>query len=396
VAGLTNVSTKRPIRILELRSVRGTGGGPEKTIMFGAAKADRARYEVIVCYIRDARDEIYTLDERAARLGISYVEVTERHSFDTSVWRQLRRIVRDRDIDIVHAHEYKTDLLALLLGRSAGVVPLATAHGWTGQSLLERRLYYPLDKKVLARFPRVIAVSSEIRDQLIRHGLPADRVTVMLNSIDVEAFARRPEGRQVSRALLGYQASDVVIGAVGRLERQKRFDLLLDAFAPMVARHPALRLAIVGDGSLKNDLVEQARRLSIADKCAFLGQREDINHLHEAFDLFVQSSEYEGTPNAVLEAMAMETPLVATDVGGTREVAHPGVHGLIVPPHDVAAIQNAIAAILGDPSGAAARVAAARRRVEQELSFEARTRTLERLYAELIDQRAVGQVAQHA
>jgi glycosyltransferase involved in cell wall biosynthesis len=375
------------IRVLELRSVRGTGGGPEKTILLGAARADRNRFAVTVCYIRDRRDPVFDLGSRAVGLGIDYVEVEERHSFDTRVWSQLTRLIRHRRIGIVHSHEYKTDALALLLGRSTGIRPIATAHGWTGQSLRERWCYYPADKAVLARFPRVVAVSGEIRDDLIRHGAQAQRIDVILNSIDGDAFRRRPEARQASRKALGYDDGDVVIGAVGRLERQKRFDLLVEAFAVVAPRYPALKLAIAGDGSLRQKLSEMTTQLGLANRCSWLGHRSDVVDLHHAFDLFVQSSEYEGTPNAVLEAMAMETPIVATDAGGTREVARPGVHALVVPIRDVPALAAGIAAVLDNPAEAKVRVDAARKRVDDDLTFEARTRHLESIYVELAAER---------
>ena len=130
--GMRTVS--RPIRVLELRSVQGTGGGPEKTILHGAALSDARKYAVTVCYIRDQRDTVFGIEKRAAELGVDYVEVRERHSFDFSIWAVLRRLVTDRGIDIVHSHDYKTDLYAWLLGRRTGVVPLATSHGYTGNS----------------------------------------------------------------------------------------------------------------------------------------------------------------------------------------------------------------------------------------------------------------------
>jgi hypothetical protein len=98
---------------------------------------------VTVCYVRDLRDRVFGIDERAKRLDIEYVEVRERHSFDVRIWRALKGLVHDRRIDIVHSHDYKTDLLALLLARSLGVIPLSTAHGWTGQSARERWLTTP-------------------------------------------------------------------------------------------------------------------------------------------------------------------------------------------------------------------------------------------------------------
>src|SRR5262245_16942282 len=120
-----------PIRILELRSVRGTGGGPEKTILLGALMSDPRQYHVTVCYLRDRRDDIFGVDHRAAQAGVDYVEVTEKHSFDPGVWPQLRRLIRERAIDIIHAHDYKTNLLALLLSRVTGAAALSTVHGWT-------------------------------------------------------------------------------------------------------------------------------------------------------------------------------------------------------------------------------------------------------------------------
>jgi glycosyltransferase involved in cell wall biosynthesis len=137
----------------------------------------------------------------------------------------------------------------------------------------------------------------------------------------------------------------------------------------------------------------QIQRLRLGNSVRLLGHRLDIAALHSAFDLFVQSSEYEGTPNSVLEAMAMETPLVATDVGGTRELAFADVHGLIVPPRDTAALTRAMADALRDPVAARARAVAARRRIEGELSFAERTRRLEAIYDALVAERRDGRAA---
>lgn len=373
----------RVIRVLELRSVRGTGGGPEKTILFGAAQRDAARFDVLVCYIRDRRDTTFHLGERARALGVEYVEVDERHSIDPGIFPQLIRIIRQHKIDLVHAHEYKTDLVALLLAKMTGVIPLATAHGWTGQSSRELKVYYPADKWLLARYPRVVAVSTDIKEELVRHGAKADRITVILNSIDPALFKREPARTPGLRAALGLAPDHFVIGSVGRVERQKRFDLLLEALAPLMKARPLVRLVIVGDGSLLEEIKGIADRLAITPQCVFTGHRQDIADLHHTFDLFVQSSEYEGTPNAVLEAMALETPLVFTDVGGTRELAFHDVHGIMVPSRDVPALRAAIERAMADPAGMQARARAARTRIETDLSFTQRTRRLEQIYAEM-------------
>ena len=373
----------RPIRVLELRSVFGTGGGPEKTILSGAALSDPREFDITVCYLRAADDDRSDVRRRAKELDLHYLELLERSSVDPAIWGQLQRVVRRCAIDIVHAHDYKTDLLAVLLARSEGTLAMATAHGWTGHSPRERYLYYPADKRVLRRCDRVVAVSEEIRSELIRHGCRPDRVTTVLNGIDERRFKRNPAARDEARAALGLRETDVAIGAVGRLERQKRFDLLIQAFAEARRAMPSLRLFIAGDGSLRDELAALVGTFDLGGSCRLLGHTPDVIRLHHALDLLAQSSDYEGTPNAVLEAMALETPVVATAAGGTAELMTDGVHGRIVPVGDVAALRDAMLDALIHREAAQVRAVAARLRIVGELSFCARNAKIEALYREL-------------
>jgi glycosyltransferase involved in cell wall biosynthesis len=369
-----------PLRILELRTVRGTGGGPEKTILLGTARTDPSRYAITVCYIRDERDAVYHVDRRAEGLPVDYVEVRERNSFDPRIWSHLKSLVRIRRIDIVHAHDYKTDLLAWMLGRRMGVIPMATAHGWTGHSARERYLYYPGDRRILARLPHVVAVSSDIRTQLVRAGANPQNVTVVLNAIDPAMFRRDTTQEAPARRRFGVAAGDFVIGAVGRLEPQKDFARLIDAFAHVVTQIPHARLLIAGDGSLRADLQARIDRLELPGRCRLLGHVDDVQTFHHALDLFAQSSVYEGTPNAVLEAMALESAIVATDAGGTAELARDGSEGIIVPFGSTEALITALLTAARDDQGRLARVRRARERVETELSFDNRLRRVESVY----------------
>jgi glycosyltransferase involved in cell wall biosynthesis len=381
----------RPIRVLELRSVRGTGGGPEKTILLGAARTNRARYQVTVCYMRDERDGVYHIDERANELPVDYVEIRERHSFDPGIWRPLRALVRDRQIDIVHAHDYKTDLLALMLARTDRITPLATMHdNHVPATFRERVLYYPVDLKLLARFPRVVAVSSTVKNRLVAAGAKPSRVTVVLNGIDPEQFKRVREREAELRAALGFGPRDVVIGSIGRLEPIKNFPLMLRAFAAIAPEFPAARLAIGGEGSQRHELEQLIAELHLDGRCHLLGHVTDVVPLHHAFDLYVQSSDSEGTPNSILEAMALETPIVATDVGGTSELSRPDCEALIVPRRSEEALAGAMRLALTDREATSRRAEAGRLRIERELSFEARMRRVEGIYDELYASRQGG------
>jgi glycosyltransferase involved in cell wall biosynthesis len=375
-----------PIRILELRSVRGTGGGPEKTILIGSARSDPRRFQITVCYLRDGSDEAFQIGTNARQLGLDYVELCERHSLDVRIWPQLVDLIRDRRIDIVHAHDYKTDFLALLLARYTRIVPIATVHGWIWNTRRER-IYNRLDLEVLRRFPAVITVSGAIRRQVIAGGSAPDRVHHIVNGVDHRIYRQTAGTRDRIRGEFRIPADAPLIGAVGRLSREKRFDLLLTAAARL---SPDVHVLIVGDGPERVALQTSTSSLGMSERVRFAGARRDVPDLLQALDLYVQSSDTEGIPNAVLEAMSTSVAVVATDVGGTSELIANGIHGLLVLPDRRDLLENAIQQALTDGVLRARMAAAARQRVEQELSFEARMAKVESLYCGLVGEKRAG------
>ena len=374
------VAADEPVRVLVLRSVDGPGGGAESVLLRTAARIDPARVRLTLCCIHRADDEAYDFDRRAAQLGLDYCGVPQHSILARGIFQQVAEIVRQRQVTIVDAQDYKAAFFAYRLARREGIFPVATLHGWSGHHWRERLLYYPVEKFLAGTFPLAIAVSGEIRDTLVRWRCRPDRVCVLPNGIDPQEFRPLAGARARVRAALGLDAADEVLGAVGRLASGKRFDLLLEAMARLLPQRPRLRLVVVGEGSLKAKLQQQAERLGIAPRCHWLGHRTDVRELYQGFDVFVQSSDHEGSPTVVVEAMALAVPVVATRVGGTAELLEHNVHGLLVPRRDPAALAAAIAQTLADPPATAGRVAAARARVENELSFSARTRRLEDLY----------------
>src|SRR5262249_4689991 len=162
------------------------------------------------------------------------------------------------------------------------------------------------------------------------------------------------------------------------------FSSLIEAFASLAADFQKTCLVFVGDGSSRAELCQQASRTGLGDRIRFVGHREDIDRVHHALDVFVQSSDYEGTPNAVLEAMAFETPIGATSAGGTAEVARDGEEAIIVARGDRTGLREAIRRCLVDPDAARRRAQQARTRVETVLSFETRMRKVEKIYDELV------------
>lgn len=381
---ISNSNYDRPIRVLTLRGSDGAGGGAEKIILRNATSVDPQEIQTRVCFIRNQRDAAFDLDQRARKLDIDYCEVIQTKRLDRNLLPALQRVLNDFAPDIVHAHDYKSTFYASRLSKNNSVKPISTLHGWTGHHWREKFIYYPGERLVLRKFPLCLAVSSDIRNTLIRWGVPANRVQVILNGIDPSRYRPDPQAARESRKTLGLTVDDIAIGAVGRLERQKRFDVLIQAFAELKREVRNARLFIAGEGSLQQALQNQIDRLGLRNSCHLLGHRSDMLDLYQGFDLLAQSSDYEGTPTVVVEAMSLRIPVVATDAGGTAELITHQEHGLIVPPRQPSILATAIRQTIENKSETDKRVEQAHRRARMELTFEERTRQLTQAYKKLV------------
>ncbi len=376
--------SKDVVRILTIMRVTGPGGGAEEIVLRNASRVNPARFTMSICVIRNQVDEQFDFADRARALGIDVHEIHQRGLLDRSVGKELKRIVGELRPQIIHAHGYKPVYYTWRLAKQFNALPMATLHGWTGHTLRERLLYYPGERRLLRSFPKIVAVSEDLRDTYLRSGGRAEQVTVLLNGVDPEDFEPRPDVRERLREELGLQPGRIALCGVGRVEPQKRFDVLLETMARLRSSHPDIHLFICGTGSKDEEIRSLIAELGLGDHCTMLGHRPDMRDLYHAFDLFVQSSDYEGTPTVLVEAMACRLPIVATDVGGTTQLVRPDVDALIVPRRDPAKLAAAIVQAIEDKDATLARVEAGRKRVEGELSFRTRLGRLEAIYEELL------------
>ena len=196
----------------------------------------------------------------------------------------------------------------------------------------------------------VLTLSPSMRREILAvgSGIPEDRVVAIPYGVAPADFEVPAAAAAAARASLGAGPEDRLVVSVGRLHEQKRFDLLLEAFAKAAAKVAAARLAVVGTGSLREDLEARAREAGLAGRVLFAGFRSDLPAVHAAADLFVLSSDEEGLPMVILEAMAAGRAVVATDVGSVRDLVEDGVTGLVVRRRDSAALGQAMASLLTD------------------------------------------------
>jgi glycosyltransferase involved in cell wall biosynthesis len=180
-----------------------------------------------------------------------------------------------------------------------------------------------------------------------------------------------------------------LVGSVGRLHPQKDFATLLAAIAQVRKRIPTVRLLLVGDGELRDELESQSRSLGLSEIVTFAGSRTDVPEILAAVDVFTLSSLWEGMSNAALEAMAAGLPVVATAVGGTPEVVVDEVTGLLVPPHDPTSLAGALTTLLREPALRRRMGQAGRERVQEQFSVERMVCRTEALYTEMLRENSV-------
>jgi glycosyltransferase involved in cell wall biosynthesis len=372
------------IRLLELRNTYKWGGGPDKTILLSAERHNRANLSVVVAYIRDALDREFRIADKARARGLTFYDIPERGKFDPRVIRAIRDIVVRHDINLIHAHDYKSDLFAYLVRRwlwRRRLAVLSTAHAWV---MLGPRgaLYRRLDLWLMRRFDHLIAVSHATKAEMVGAGVPTSNISVIHNAIDAEAWSPSRATADL-RKELGLEQAFPVVGYVGRIMPEKDLETWLRAAAVIAGKYPGAHFVLVGegrDGTTHHQLQHLAATLGIAPRVTFTGYRENLLPAYASFDLFMLSSRREGLPNSILEAMAMGLPVVTTDVAGAKELVIDGQTGFVLPQGDVHGLAQAALA-LAENDGLRLRIGrAGRERVEREFSFTQRLQRIEELY----------------
>lgn len=293
---------------------------------------------------------------------------------------QAFAFLRRERIGLIHSHGYRADVFGLPLAAALRTPIVATVHGFVDN---DRKLkaYNRLDARVLRYFDRVIAVSARMKDDLTATGVPAERVAVVTNAVPLPDG--QSAGREATRARLGLSAGDVVFGYVGRLSEEKGLIHLVEALDGVRAC-AQVRLLLVGDGPQRATLIERATALGLADRVVFAGFQTDAGPFYAAMDAFVLPSLTEGTPMALLEAMAARLPVIASAVGGVPAVVASGHDGLLVQPADPSALAAAVMSLATDPGLRCRLGSAARQTVEARYGMRAWIDQTRSVYAQAI------------
>lgn len=295
--------------------------------------------------------------------------------------RQLRKFVKKNGIDLLHCHLPWAGFAGRLLYLWTGIPVVYTEHN--------KQERYHFLTRTLNRISfnwqkRVIAVSKDVASSIEKNIHPKVEVKLIQNAVDTGKFQQEPSMRSLVRREWDLPADAFVIGTVAVFRFQKRLEEWLEVFAGIAATHPQVRGILVGAGPLQKEVEAKVRSLNLKRKLLLPGLQTDVKPWLAAMDLFLMTSQFEGLPIALLEAMSMGCMPACTAAGGIGEVITDGANGLLVPVEGWKQLIPAIEQLLSDPQQQAQYRAAARETVIKRFNMRRMVEELEALYNEVI------------
>ena len=361
-------------------------GGAETQLVNLAIRLKERGWDVRV--VSMLPPQAFTEELKEAGIPLATLNMRRGVADPRAVFR-LVKILREWRPQILTSFMFHANLLGRLAGRLAGIpVNVSSIRNENFGGLWRDRIIRLTDW-----MGDVTTTNSKLAaDNLIKRGVvPRERIRVIPNGLVLDKFTVKYSNRPEFRQQLGVAEGDFLWLAVGRLEEQKDYPTLLQAFKALMQGGHKTQLRVAGQGPLLEDLRQQTVGLGIADYVVFLGLRRDIPLLLDAADGFVLSSAWEGLPNVVMEAMAATKPVVATSVGGVPELVQEGVNGYIVPPGDSEALAAAMVKMMTLPEAERRAMGrAGRAHIEANYSLERVVDQWEALYQELLQRKGIG------
>lgn len=369
----------RPIRVLQVIKALGSGGA-EVLLREGFRAANPERVHLEYAYLRAKPDDL-AKDLRAAGATVHALGARNDLAMLLQGVGWLVRLITTQQIDLVHAHLPLAGAVARLAARRCGIPCVYTEH-----SMIPR--YHPMGRWANRLTWRLqdaaIAISHDVRQSMIENNGNGVPIYTIHNGVDCATFDRGLVDQERGRAALGIPKAAPVFGTVAafRDTPAKRLDRWIKMAAAVLKAAPEAHAILVGDGPLRSTLERQAHATGFAKRIHFAGRQQDVRSWLAAMNVFVISSDYEGFGIAPAEAMAMEVPVVSTDVSGLREVVRDGVTGILVPIDEsvICRLAHAVLSVLGDAQRRSQLASNARRHVRDSLSMSRMQRELETVY----------------
>jgi glycosyltransferase involved in cell wall biosynthesis len=336
------------MRILELICSSATGGAENHTRLISKALAKRGCEVYLVCPPGDYVDKYVMLKE----FGVNVI-VQKMSNIPFTVIPVIRKIIKEKKIEILHTHMHKADFIgALTHAKLDNTVLVSTIHSLVALDLkgsMKKYLYHLPIKYALNKMDKIFTVSENVKQFAIKYfNLPEGKIITILNSVDLEEL--NPDNNTIHsiKERLGITANHKVILCIGRLEQAKGQHILIKAINMLKKDYKNIKLLLIGKGPDGLKLKKMVKNLGLDGQVIFLGYQDNIADFLDVADIVVLPSFREALARTILEAMALEVPVIATDVGGNSEVVKNGWTGMLVKPGDEIGLTRCIAEMLNN------------------------------------------------
>jgi glycosyltransferase involved in cell wall biosynthesis len=376
----------RENKILHLVSSTGLYGA-ENVILNLSIKMELSPYKPIIGMISLRDGLLPKIGEAANTIGLETILFKTKHRLDImSIYKIFRYIISEK-ISVVHSHGYKPSLYALLPCLILRIPFVITCHLWyTKKNDFFQKLYVKLESYIMRLASKVVGVSEDICETLVKNGIKIDKVEVIHNGIDLSTYSKSdPESINQLFKNLDISNKDFVIGAAGRLDEQKNYELLIDAVYHLKQKGHDIKCIILGEGPLRDELEEKIEKLSLVNNIFLPGYRSDVINFLKAIDVFVISSLDEGLPMILLEAMANGKAIISTPVGAIKKVLTHNVDALLFEVGNFHDLSNYLLMLKNDTLKKKNLGVSAKEKFEKEYTSDRMTYKYLKIYSSLID-----------
>jgi glycosyltransferase involved in cell wall biosynthesis len=351
--------SNRKIHVLHLIGSTGLYGA-ERWILALMRAMDTSKFRSTLINLVDTDEERSAVVQAAEQRGLEAIDFVTGGKFNLFAAVRLARWVKEQQVDIIHGHGFKSDLLGLLTAKLAGCRVMTTPHGWSMEKDKKLQLYEKLDRFSFRFMDMVCPLSPELLNGLTSTVEP-EKLKLIFNGVDIDEIKEAtPRERTYPDCY--------TIGYIGQLIERKDMPTLITAFHLLTKEREKIRLIILGDGAKRVELQEQCMQLGIADNVDFLGFRPDAASWLKTFDLFVLPSRLEGIPRCIMEALAATIPVVITDIPGNRDLVTHKDSGLLYQVGDSKQLAECMAFMIEHPAEAREMAVRGNRKVEEEYS----------------------------
>ncbi len=380
-----SVTITPKIKILHLLSSRGLYGA-ERVLINLMEHYDTKIFTTYMVLLQDSKAPANDLIETATERGVHSISIPCGKWIDINAFKLVCEIIKNEGIDIVHCNEMKSRLYGLFMSLIFHIPVITTHHNWI-RNKLSTTIFEYFDAVYIRFIDRIIPVSTSVKNDLRKVAVPEKRMSVILNGINVREFVKNKQKAANLRNRLNIGDSEYVVGSVGRLSVEKGHRYFLKAAHKVLTKMQNVRFVIVGEGELTDELMEFARKLGIEENIIFAGYQNDVTQFYSMMDICVLPSLIEGTPMALMEAMATGVPMIASAVGGVPDIINNKENGILVEPRNHNAISNAILLLLQDRVTCDKISKNARMTILERYSSDRMTRQYENEYRKLLNRK---------